>query len=260
MNLKLAVVQIAPSTAFAPPSFISATTSSLRQYNEYYSQEGYHVDEYDNQSHPIYGEQNVDFSRRDTTGAFFRGLTAVGAVTAGSAVMRPWEANAAEFSDGVPAPTSAPPPVSSVPPEVPQTSAAKTTSTFSNFQFRTPARSTTTGSSAQYKNSLSEMDPTIVAAGAVTAAGLIGVTAAMDSIGDSNWAAQDNDKADAPASAAAAAASTAAPEKPKETVKQWYQPPTPYGIVNKDTNPFANKAVPVPATIAGAAPPLGAAP
>ena len=208
------------------------------QYNEYYNEDEY----YEEQQQPsLYNEQNVDFSRRDTTGAFFRGLTAAGAVAAGSAVMRPWNANAAEFSSGGVASNPAPPTVAPVgsPPPPAQAAAvlSKTKPSFPKFtQLRTPAR-TSTGSPVQYKNSLAQLYENgmgnVLAAGAVATAGFVGVAGTLSSQGDKNWA--DDDKP------APAASVPKAPEKPKKEEKPWYQPPTPYGIVNKGENPFANK-------------------
>jgi hypothetical protein len=264
-SLLLAVLQIGPSTAFAPPASHTAIGTSLNsygyesQYNEYYNE-----DEYYHEEPSLYNEQNVDFSRRDTAGAFFRGLTAAGAVAAGSAVMHPWNANAAEFSDGgIPsssstASSSAVAPVGAPPP--PAQAAAvisKTTPSFKFTPLKTPARSST-APAVQYRNSLAELNEmglgNTVAVGAVATAGLVlGVAATQPG---RDWSADDK-----PAAATATASSTPkAADQPKKEDKPWYQPPTPYGIVNKDQNPFANKAQPVPATVAGAPPPMGAAP
>ena len=272
-SLLLTVLQISSSAAFAPPSSSRATisTTHLYQYNEYYNTEYSQDDVHSYQQHPIYDEQNVDFSRRGTTGAFFRGLTAAGAVAAGSAVIRPWNANAAEFSNGGVVSSSSAPVQQAAPTAAGSAASAQKASpvkgnpAFPKFTpLKTPVGSTA-ASVSQYKNSFSEMDPNLLAAGTVTAAGLIGVTAAMDSVGGSGNIEADDTKADAPVStqsapAPAAASTSATPEKPEKEEKPWYQPPTPYGIVNKDQNPFAHKAQPVPATVAGAPPPLGAAP
>jgi hypothetical protein len=257
-SLLLSILQITSTAAFAPPSSFHATIPScLHSYNDvHYNHEHYDDNEYYNEQHSnsLYNEPNVDFSRRDTTGAFFRGLTAAGAVAAGSAVMRPWNANAAEFSDGgIPSSLafSPPAPVANAPPAA----AAKASSSpsFKLTPLKTPARSNT-ASSIQYKNSLAEMDSSVLAAGAITAAGFVGVASTLPNSQEGNW-----DKADDKQSAATPA-SSASPPPPKEE-KPWFQPPIPYGIANKDQNPFINQSTStIPSKIAGAPPPLGAAP
>ena len=279
-SLLLAALHIAPSSAFAPSSRVAIPSSSLRSYNNQYydnnDDQAYSEEEYYNyrkqQQDRLYDEPSVDFSRRDTTGAFFRGLTAAGAVAAGSAVVggRPWRANAAEFSEGVIPKSSAPvasAPAAGAPAKAQQAAApAAKSPSFKFTPLKSPAQTARASASTfQYKNSLAELDSNVLAAGAVATAGIFGAAATLNSQEDNkNWSADSINNAATTKPSAPAATSTVstAPAPPKKEVeKPWYQPPTPYGIVNKDKNPFMSQSsAPIPSVVAGAPPPLGAAP
>mmetsp|Transcript_8226 Transcript_8226/g.18435 ORF Transcript_8226/g.18435 Transcript_8226/m.18435 type:complete len:507 (-) Transcript_8226:470-1990(-) len=248
------------SAAFAPSSTIivvprASSSSSLAMAN-------------------IEDEQNVDFSRRGTAGTFFRGLTAGAAVVGASNFisMRNVEAAyAAEFSDGNGASSSAK--------EVVETALGNDNNAV-----------TAVSSSVEYRNSLSEMDPQLLAAGAVGAAAFFGFAANsqsnMEQDGSTSSAPSvdpkveaaakalqkaaqpvpyglqagrnyyngveiaKTDKAAAPAPPTPPPAAPAQPvaavistkpvpiSEPKKGRKTWYDNPTPYGIQNKDKNPF----------------------
>jgi hypothetical protein len=286
-SLLLMVLHCDPAAAFAPPSRATKSIqTSLFNYNNYnydddqynnqgyyneaqcnnqgyYEEENYHNDNY----HPIYNEPNVDFSRRESTGAFFRGLTAAGAMGAAGAMMRSQNAWAAEFSDGgftssAATVQTAPPPVQQ--PQVTPGKPVRSAKAAMMPQF-TKLRSNPVNSSTVYRNSLAEMDSGVLAAGAVATAGFFGWASTQQ---QDSWDSEaPKPVAAAPVAATPAASvapmtnATPAAEKPKAEEKAWYKPPTPYGLVNKDKNPFADKpAATIPSAVAGAPPAFGTAP
>ncbi|KAL3801365.1 hypothetical protein HJC23_006975 [Cyclotella cryptica] len=240
--LLLSVLQCDPATAFTTPSHAASIQTFLsNSYNYHDSEEYYHEDGYYYQQHSIPNEPDVDFSRRDASGAFFRGLTAAGAVGAASSVLRPQWARAAEFSDGNFGSTT-----SGLPPAAAADAAPVTSSPAQ--QVAEAASTSMNYATMQYRNSLAEMDPNILAAGAVATVGFFGVAGAMQ---------QDPQEDSTTAAPAAASTASTSPPKPAAEKPKWHEPPTPYGILNKNQNPFAEKAATpiVPKVTPGAPPP-----
>ncbi|KAL7485419.1 hypothetical protein ACHAW6_011025 [Cyclotella cf. meneghiniana] len=238
--LLLTILQCDPATAFTTPSHAAAIQTFLsNSYNHHDNQDYYHDDGNYYHEHSIENEPDVDFSRRGASGAFFRGLTAAGAVGAASSVLRPQWARAAEFSDGNFGSTS-----SAFPPSAAADAAAATNSP--SQQIVEAASTSGNYATMQYRNSLAEMDPNILAAGAVATVGFFGVAGAMQ-----------RDPQEDSVTASPVATTATSPAKPAAEKPKWYEPPTPYGIQNKNQNPFAEKAATpiIPKVTPGAPPP-----
>jgi hypothetical protein len=151
-SLLLMVLHCDPAVAFAPPSHATKSTqTSVFNYNDDYQNDNYH---------PIQNEPNVDLARRESTGAFFRGLTAAGAIGAAGAAMRPQNAWASET------------------PVKPVRSAKK--ASFDQIKLVHKLRSNPgVNSSVQYRNSLAEMEPAVIGAGAAATVGFFAMAGEM---------------------------------------------------------------------------------